>query len=52
MTMMDRGIVGLPIHDAVAVPADIAREVATILEDAAMAVVGVHIPVSIDVLTP
>lgn len=45
--MEDMGVVGLPIHDAVIVPAKNAEAVGEIMVEAAIAVVGVHIPVSI-----
>ena len=45
--MIDRGIVGLPIHDAVIVPARDAEAVAEIMRRAALAVVGLPIDVTL-----
>lgn len=49
--MMARGIVGLGIHDGLLTPASRADEVKTIMEEVAVAKVGITIPVSVKTLS-
>ncbi len=46
LACMAAGIIALPIHDAVLVPASTAHAVAEIMEQSALAVAGVSVPVS------
>jgi hypothetical protein len=47
LACVDADIVALPIHDAVLVPASVARAVASIMEQSALTVAGVPIPVNL-----